>query len=176
MFVCPNCCGRPGVVTPSFRLFPSRLLRLKGWRSLGKIFLRASCHLPQLPEIKTHLLQNSRPAVSLSLLSPNYTFVPIAQPLLQYFFTSTHQQTIVTTRTPSKAATSFTMAASATQNPQVKSDSKSSKKKKSKTTSTETEASTAPAPGAEVTPSNAATESNNGDGGYESPYIKELYK
>ncbi|KAN0110294.1 hypothetical protein V8E51_006681 [Hyaloscypha variabilis] len=68
------------------------------------------------------------------------------------------------------------MAASTTQNPQVKSDSKSSKKKKSKTASTETEASTASAPAAEVTPSHAATESNNGDGGYESPYIKELYK
>ncbi|PMD56448.1 uncharacterized protein K444DRAFT_645155 [Hyaloscypha bicolor E] len=68
------------------------------------------------------------------------------------------------------------MAASATQNPQVKSESKSSKKKKAKATSAETEASSAPAPVAEVTPSNAATESNNGDGGYESPYIKELYK
>jgi hypothetical protein len=68
------------------------------------------------------------------------------------------------------------MAASATQNPQVKSDSKSSKKKKPKTASTETEASTASGPITEVTPSNAATESNNGDGGYESPYIKELYK
>jgi hypothetical protein len=68
------------------------------------------------------------------------------------------------------------MAASANQNPQVKSDSKSSKKKKAKTTSAETEASSASAPIAEVTPSNAATESNNGDGGYESPYIKELYK
>jgi hypothetical protein len=68
------------------------------------------------------------------------------------------------------------MAASATQTPQVKSDSKSSKKKKAKTTSAETEASSASAPALEVTPSNAATESNNGDGGYESPYIKELYK
>jgi hypothetical protein len=67
------------------------------------------------------------------------------------------------------------MAASATQNPQVKSDSKSSKKKKPKTTPTEAEASAASGPVAEVTPSNAA-ESNNGDGGYESPYIKELYK
>ncbi|KAH8786696.1 hypothetical protein BGZ57DRAFT_881906 [Hyaloscypha finlandica] len=68
------------------------------------------------------------------------------------------------------------MAASATQNPQVKSDSKSSKKKKAKTTSAETEASSASAPVLDVTLSNAATESNNGDGGYESPYIKELYK
>jgi hypothetical protein len=68
------------------------------------------------------------------------------------------------------------MAAPATQNPQIKSESKSSKKKKAKTASAETEASTASAATAEVTPSNAATESNNGDGGYESPYIKELYK
>jgi hypothetical protein len=68
------------------------------------------------------------------------------------------------------------MAASATQNPQVKSDSKSSKKKKAKTTSAETEASSASAPVLDVTLSNAATESNSGDGGYESPYIKELYK
>jgi hypothetical protein len=68
------------------------------------------------------------------------------------------------------------MAASATQNPAVKTDSKSSKKKKPKNTSTDTEASTATPPVAEVTPSNAATESNNGDGAYESPYIKELYK
>jgi hypothetical protein len=29
---------------------------------------------------------------------------------------------------------------------------------------------------AEATPSNGPTESNNGDGSYESPYIKELYK
>lgn len=65
------------------------------------------------------------------------------------------------------------MAASATQNPAVKSESKSAKKKKAKATSAETEASVA-AP--EVTPSNGATESNSGDGGYESPYIKELYK
>jgi hypothetical protein len=69
-----------------------------------------------------------------------------------------------------------TMAASATQNPPVKSDSKSSKKKKPKNASTDTEASTTTGPAAEVTPSNAATESNNGDGAYESPYIKELYK
>ncbi len=68
------------------------------------------------------------------------------------------------------------MAASATQNPQIKSESKSSKKKKAKTASAEPETSTASAATAEVTPSNAATESNNGDGGYESPYIKELYK
>lgn len=63
------------------------------------------------------------------------------------------------------------MAASATQNPPVKSESKSAKKKKSK--AVETEASTAVQ---EVTPSNGAPESNSGDGVYESPYIKELYK
>ena len=67
------------------------------------------------------------------------------------------------------------MAASATQNPPVKSELKSAKKKKTaKTTSIDTEATTVPT--ADVTPSNGPTESNSGDGAYESPYIKELYK
>ncbi|KAL2070705.1 hypothetical protein VTL71DRAFT_13731 [Oculimacula yallundae] len=66
------------------------------------------------------------------------------------------------------------MAAAATQNPVVKSESKSAKKKKAaKTTSTEVES---PAPVAEVTPTNGTADSANGDGTYESPYIKELYK
>ncbi|RDW71435.1 hypothetical protein BP6252_07998 [Coleophoma cylindrospora] len=66
------------------------------------------------------------------------------------------------------------MAASATQNPASKSDVKSSKKKsKSKIESTEAPARIAsPAPVAESTPAG----STNGDGAYESPYIKELYK
>lgn len=70
------------------------------------------------------------------------------------------------------------MAASATQNPAVKTESKSAKKKKAKNASGETEASTASTstPAVEVAPSNAATESNNGDGVYESPYVKELQK
>jgi hypothetical protein len=64
------------------------------------------------------------------------------------------------------------MAAAVTQNPPVKSDSKSAKKKKSKV-SAETESSVA---ALEVAASNGAPDSNSGDGGYESPYIKELYK
>jgi hypothetical protein len=67
------------------------------------------------------------------------------------------------------------MAAPATQNPAVRSESKSAKKKKAKVAdSAETQTTTAQAP--EATPSNGPTDSNNGDGSYESPYIKELYK
>ncbi len=66
------------------------------------------------------------------------------------------------------------MAATATQNPAVKTESKSAKKKRSKVSSSENEV--APSAAAGVTTSNAATDSNNGDGSYESPYIKELYK
>ncbi|KAK0119887.1 hypothetical protein ONS95_011317 [Cadophora gregata] len=66
------------------------------------------------------------------------------------------------------------MAATATQNPVVKTESKSAKKKKvAKTAATEIES---PASAAEVTPGNGVADSANGDGGYESPYIKELYK
>lgn len=66
------------------------------------------------------------------------------------------------------------MAAPVTQNPVVKTESKSAKKKKAaKTASTDIES---PAPAAEVAPTNGATDSANGDGTYESPYIKELYK
>lgn len=64
------------------------------------------------------------------------------------------------------------MAASATQNPAVKSESKTAKKKKAKVASVETEAPTTPS----VPASNDPAESANGDGSYESPYIKELEK
>lgn len=65
------------------------------------------------------------------------------------------------------------MAALATQNPPARSESKSAKKKKAKTPFDE---SAATGSAAETTTSNGATESNTGDGSYESPYIKELYK
>jgi len=66
------------------------------------------------------------------------------------------------------------MAASATQNPAVKSESKSAKKKKAKVEPTEV---SAPATSAnENTPANGVAESSSADGSYESPYIKELYK
>ncbi|KFY05684.1 hypothetical protein V492_08361, partial [Pseudogymnoascus sp. VKM F-4246] len=61
------------------------------------------------------------------------------------------------------------MATSAIQNPEVRSESKSAKKKKAKA-----EAATVASPSPVET--STATESNNGDGSYESPYIKELYK
>jgi hypothetical protein len=64
------------------------------------------------------------------------------------------------------------MAASVTQNPAVKSESKSAKKKKTKNAPTETGAPTTPS----VPASNNPAESSNGDGSYESPYIKELEK
>lgn len=62
-----------------------------------------------------------------------------------------------------------TMATSAIQNPEVRSESKSAKKKKAKADA---------AAVASVTHVETATpaESTNGDGSYESPYIKELYK
>jgi hypothetical protein len=66
------------------------------------------------------------------------------------------------------------MAASATQNPPVQTDSKSAKKKKAKVTSAAESEVAVSVP--EVTPSNGAPESSSGDGTYESPYIKELYK
>ncbi|TVY35329.1 hypothetical protein LSUB1_G006502 [Lachnellula subtilissima] len=62
------------------------------------------------------------------------------------------------------------MAASVTQNPPVKSESKSAKKKKAK--SAPVEAAQAPS----VPASNNPAESSNGDGAYESPYIKEMEK
>ncbi|PQE33139.1 Transcription factor CBF NF-Y histone domain-containing protein [Rutstroemia sp. NJR-2017a WRK4] len=54
-------------------------------------------------------------------------------------------------------------------------ESKSARKKKAKA-SESTEAPKSPAPATEPTPSNGGAESTNGDGTYESPYIKELYK
>jgi hypothetical protein len=68
--------------------------------------------------------------------------------------------------------TSVKMAAPA-QNPAVRLESKSAKKKKAKAQAADTPA---PAAVAEVAPSAGAAESENGDGSYESPYIKELYK
>ncbi|TVY94030.1 hypothetical protein LAWI1_G000967 [Lachnellula willkommii] len=62
------------------------------------------------------------------------------------------------------------MAASVTQNPPVKSESKSAKKKKAK--SAPAEAAQPPS----VPASNNPAESSNGDGAYESPYIKEMEK
>lgn len=67
------------------------------------------------------------------------------------------------------------MAAVATQNPAVRSESKSAKKKKAKIPSDETTASSATA--VSDTPGlNGVAESSTSDGSYESPYIKELYK
>lgn len=68
------------------------------------------------------------------------------------------------------------MAASVTQNPVSKTESKSAKKKKAKIEAVDVQKSAAPAPVAEKPSSHSAEESSNGDGAYESPYIKELYK
>jgi hypothetical protein len=68
------------------------------------------------------------------------------------------------------------MAASATQNPAVRSESKSAKKKKAKAEVAAASAPSSSSSGAAETTLNAATESNQGDSAYESPYIKELYK
>jgi hypothetical protein len=65
------------------------------------------------------------------------------------------------------------MAAPA-QNPAIRSESKSARKKKAKNQSSDNAIPAASA--AEIAPPGGATESNNGDGSYESPYIKELYK
>lgn len=61
------------------------------------------------------------------------------------------------------------MATSAIQNPEVRSESKSAKKKKAKVDA----AAVASATHVEAV---TTADSNNGDGSYESPYIKELYK
>ncbi|QSZ33847.1 hypothetical protein DSL72_005420 [Monilinia vaccinii-corymbosi] len=68
------------------------------------------------------------------------------------------------------------MAATTTQNPASKPESKSAKKKKAKNEAVEVQKSVAPAVTTEKAPSNSPEESTNGDGAYESPYIKELYK
>lgn len=65
------------------------------------------------------------------------------------------------------------MAASTVQNPVSQSESKSSKKKKAKAEATATQSASMPSREDVSTP---VPESNNGDGAYESPYIKELYK
>ena len=65
------------------------------------------------------------------------------------------------------------MAASAIQNPVVKTDSKSAKKKKAKAEAG-AESQTLATP--EVNQAADPVESTNGDAEYESPYIKELYK
>lgn len=62
-----------------------------------------------------------------------------------------------------------TMATSAIQNPEVRSESKSAKKKKAKADA----ASVASVAHVETV---STADSTNGDGSYESPYIKELYK
>lgn len=64
------------------------------------------------------------------------------------------------------------MAANATQNPVVKTESKSAKKKKAKAeASAETPVATS-----ENNQATEPVEATNGDGEHESPYIKELYK
>jgi hypothetical protein len=65
------------------------------------------------------------------------------------------------------------MAAPAIQNPASRPESKTGKKKKSKAEAAVSSPSIA-SPVTEDAPTNGATES--GDGSYESPYIKELYK
>lgn len=64
------------------------------------------------------------------------------------------------------------MAATSTQNPAVKVESKSAKKKKTAKSDPPAAISTPVAAPASV----GAADSSNGDGAYESPYIKELYK
>jgi len=65
------------------------------------------------------------------------------------------------------------MAASAIQNPTVKTESKSAKKKKAKA---EAAIESPPVATLEVDQAADHVESTNGDAEYESPYIKELYK
>jgi len=61
----------------------------------------------------------------------------------------------------------------APQNAAPRSESKSASKKKKAKATAET---VAPVESAPVAVSEATPESNNGDGSYESPYLKELYK
>jgi len=68
------------------------------------------------------------------------------------------------------------MAASTTQNPAIKPDSKSAKKKKAAKSESVIVSATNTTPTTEVAPSGGAAETGSGDGSYESPYIKELYK
>ena len=67
------------------------------------------------------------------------------------------------------------MAAAATQNPAV--SKSAAKKKKAKAESVTPVESSKPTSNAEAAPSNnGAEEVSSGEGSYESPYIKELYK
>lgn len=70
------------------------------------------------------------------------------------------------------------MPAVATQNPAIRSESKSAKKKKVKSDETTASGTTATSGTTlvETTASNGISETASGDGSYESPYIKELYK
>jgi hypothetical protein len=67
------------------------------------------------------------------------------------------------------------MAASTIQNPASRTESKSGKKKKAAKIDAGAPTTPAETP-TEVITSFGMTESGNGDGSYESPYIKELYK
>lgn len=66
------------------------------------------------------------------------------------------------------------MATSAAQNPEVRSESKSAMKKRAKAEAAAA-ASAASSPAVPETNTDSP-ESANGDGSYESPYLKELYK
>jgi hypothetical protein len=68
------------------------------------------------------------------------------------------------------------MAASATQNPTSRPDTKSAKKKKAAKPESLPLSATETTPTTETAPSSGAAETSSGDGSYESPYIKELYK
>jgi hypothetical protein len=68
------------------------------------------------------------------------------------------------------------MAASTTQNLSSRSESKSAKKKKGIKTDTGAPTTPAAETATEAIASIGTTENGNGDGSYESPYIKELYK
>lgn len=60
-------------------------------------------------------------------------------------------------------------------NPLISQESKSAKKKKAKAEAAAKDTTAQPHPDAEATKSNAENPTN-GDGSYESPYMKELYK
>lgn len=67
------------------------------------------------------------------------------------------------------------MAAAATLNPASKTASKTSSKKK-KSRSEEVDAPASAPVASEEEPSNGLVENSNGDGSFESPYLKDLYK
>jgi hypothetical protein len=68
------------------------------------------------------------------------------------------------------------MAASTTQNPASRSDAKPAKKKKAAKSESASASGTATTPTTEVPQAGGTAETGSGDGSYESPYIKELYK